>query len=66
MLILNRALPKLPKFQILGVLLVGSLDFNFWGSYMTYNKEAQSLTFRRGSEVAQHPQEVMILYRFGV
>ena len=37
----------------LGVLLLGSLDFNFWGFYMTYNKEARSLAFRRGSEVSQ-------------
>ena len=35
----------------LGVLLVGSLDFNFLGFYMNYSKEAKSLTFRRGSEV---------------
>ena len=28
----------------LGVLLVGSLDVNFWGFYMNYNKEAKSLT----------------------
>ena len=41
----------------LGVLLVGSLDFNFLGFYMNYNKEAKikSLTFRRGSEVSQVP-----------
>ena len=29
------------------------LDFNFLGFYMNYNKEAKSLTFRRGSEVSQ-------------
>ena len=39
--------------DILGVLLVGALDFNFSGFYMNYNKEAKSLTFRRGSEVSQ-------------
>ena len=27
----------------------------FWGFYMNYNKEAKSLTFRRGSEVSQEP-----------
>ena len=37
----------------LGILLVGSLDFNFWGFYINCNKEAKSLTFRRGSEVSQ-------------
>ena len=37
----------------LGVLLVGSLDLNFLGFYMNYNKKAKSLTFRRGSEVSQ-------------
>ena len=25
----------------------------FWGFYMNYNKEAKSLTLRRGSEVSQ-------------
>ena len=39
--------------MFLGVLLVGSLDFNFWGFYMNYNEAAKSLTFRRGSEVSQ-------------
>ena len=30
--------------MLLGVLLVGSLDFNFLGFYMNYNKEVKSLT----------------------
>ena len=42
-----------PALPILGVLLVGSWDFNFWGFYMNSNKSAKSLTFRRGSGVSQ-------------
>ena len=37
--------------MFLGFLLVGSSDFTCLGFYMNYNKEAKSLTFRRGSEV---------------
>ena len=40
-------------WSLLGVLVADSLDFNFLGFYMNYNKEAKSLTFRRGSEVSQ-------------
>ena len=40
-------------FDSLGVLLVGSWDFNFLGSFMNYNQEAKALTSRRGSEVSQ-------------
>ena len=42
-----------PSSALLGVLLVGSWDFNFLGFCMKHNKEAKSLTFRRGSEVSQ-------------
>ena len=38
---------------MLGVLLVGSQDFNVLGFYMNHNNEARSLTFWRGSEVSQ-------------
>ena len=41
------------SFSNLGVLLVDSSDFNFLGFYMSYNKEAKSLTFWRGLEVSQ-------------
>ena len=33
-----------------------ALRTNFLGVYMNYNKEAKSLTFRRGSEVSQVKQ----------
>ena len=39
--------------MFLGFLLVGSSDFTCLGFYMNYNKEAKSLTFRRGSKVSQ-------------
>ena len=38
---------------ILGVLPVGSEDFNFLGFYMNSVNETKSLTFSRGSEVSQ-------------
>ena len=41
------ALRSLIKLE-LGVLLVGSWDFNFLGFYMNHNREAKSLTFRKG------------------
>ena len=46
----------------LGVLLVGSWDFNFLGFYMNHNKEAKSLTFWRGSEVSQVPLTLFPMY----
>ena len=41
------------SLKLLGILLVGSLDFNLLGFYMSCTEEAKSLTFRRGSEVSQ-------------
>ena len=34
--------------------------FNFFGFYMNYNKEAKSLTFRRGSEVSQEEETCLL------
>ena len=45
-------LRELPELS-LGVLLVGSWDFNFLGFYINSNRDAKSLTFWRGSEVSQ-------------
>ena len=42
-----------PGPNYLGILLVGSLDFNFLGFYMSCTKEAKGLTSRRGSDVSQ-------------
>ena len=43
---------RVPSWS-LGVLPVGSQDFNFWGFYMHHSKEAKRFTFRRASEVGQ-------------
>ena len=52
---MGRMVSNHPELCILflGVLLVGSQDFNCLGFDMNYNKEAKSLTFWRGSEVSQ-------------
>ena len=51
--------------MILGVLQVGFFDFDFLGFYMTYSKEAKSLTVRRGSEVSQVMSLLVSLNRVG-
>ena len=48
-------------WSLLCVLVVDSLDFNFLGFYMNYNKEAKSLAFGWGPEVSQ--VQSLSLYR---